>query len=59
MIKKANQESLSKLKLAMDALDKIKDKPDPVNHPPHYKAGVSRLSTSSRLKILITDWVTW
>jgi hypothetical protein len=39
MIKKANQESLSKLKLAMDALDKIKDKPDPVNHPPHYKAG--------------------
>jgi hypothetical protein len=32
-------ESVRKMKTTLDALDKIKDRPDPVNHPPHYKAG--------------------
>jgi len=32
-------ESAREMKAALDALDKIKDRPDPVNHPPHYKAG--------------------
>ena len=30
-------ESVREMKTALDALDKIKS--DPVNHPPHYKAG--------------------
>jgi hypothetical protein len=32
-------ESVREMKTALDALDKIKDKSDPVNHPPHYKTG--------------------
>jgi hypothetical protein len=32
-------ESVRKMKTTLDALDKIKDRPDPVNHPPHYKTG--------------------
>jgi hypothetical protein len=32
-------EAAQEMKTTLDALDKIKDKPDPVNHPPHYKAG--------------------
>jgi len=32
-------ESVRKMKTTLDALDKIKDRPDLVNHPPHYKTG--------------------
>jgi len=32
-------EAAQEMKTTLDALDKIKDKPDPINHPPHYKAG--------------------
>jgi hypothetical protein len=31
--------AVQEMKTTLDALDKIKDRPDPVNHPPHYKAG--------------------
>jgi hypothetical protein len=32
-------DAVTEMKTTLDALDKIKDKPDPVNHPAHYKAG--------------------
>jgi transposase-like protein len=32
-------EEVTEMKKVLDELDKIKDRPDPVNHPPHYKAG--------------------
>jgi hypothetical protein len=32
-------DAVTEMKSTLDALDKIKDKPDPVNHPAHYKAG--------------------
>jgi hypothetical protein len=31
--------AVTELKATLNALDKIKDKPDPVNNPPHYTAG--------------------
>jgi hypothetical protein len=31
--------AVQEMKTTLDALDKIKDKPDLVNHPAHYKAG--------------------
>jgi predicted transcriptional regulator len=32
-------EEVTEMKKVLNELDKIKDKPDPVNHPAHYKAG--------------------
>ena len=31
--------AVTEMKATLNALDKIKDKPDPVNNPPHYTAG--------------------
>ena len=52
-------DAVTEMKSTLDALDKIKDRPkyrlasafsDLVNHPAHYKAVASRLSTSSKPK---------
>jgi hypothetical protein len=32
-------DAVQEMKITLDALDKIKDKSDNVNHPPHYRTG--------------------